>query len=412
LTQTQAQAILEMQLRRLAALERQKVIEEYTEVLKAIAYLEDLLANPRKIRFLIKEEVEGLKSKYGDRRRTMILEEEAGEFRDEDLIPQQWVVVTLTNRGYIKRVPSESYRLQGRGGRGAASLSTRGGEGVHRLLAADTLDTLLFFTNRGKVFSLRCYQIPPDTSRTARGIPLIKLISLDTGEQVTEVVAVSSFDEGSFILMATRRGLIKKTSLREFASVRSNGLIAMNLKKEDELVAARIAYDQDQVVLVSEAGRAIGFAVAELRAASRASGGVRGIQLPAADRLAAMDIASPDAYLLVVTANGFGKCTPLGQYRAQVRGGKGVKTLNVTPRTGRIMAARVAEPSQELLIASSKGIVIRIRMDEIPIQGRIRSGASLMKLDEGDEVVSISSLEGHGQIPRSERGSRGSTHGA
>ena len=412
LTQAQAQAILEMQLRRLAALERQKVIEEYTEVLKAIAYLEDLLANPRKIRFLIKEEVEGLKSRYSAQRRTMIVEEEAGEFREEDLVLQQRVVVTLTSRGYIKRVPSESYRLQARGGRGTASVATRGGEGVRRLLAADTLDALLFFTNRGKVFSLRCYQIPPDTSRTARGTPLIKLISLDREEQVTEVVAVSSFDEGSFMLLATGRGLIKKTRLGEFASVRSNGLIAMDLKAEDELVATRIARDQDQVVLVSEAGRAIRFAVAELRAASRASGGVRGIQLPTADRLAAMDIAPPDAYLLVVTAKGFGKCTSLGQYRPQVRGGKGVKTLNVTPRTGRIMAARVAEPSQELLIVSSRGIVIRMRMDEIPIQGRIRSGASLMKMDEGDEVVSISSLEGHGESAKPKRGGQGSAHGA
>ncbi|MFQ5924863.1 MAG: DNA gyrase subunit A [Dehalococcoidia bacterium] len=394
LTQAQAQAILDMQLRRLSALERKKVTEEYTEVLKTIAYLEDLLANPRKILFLVKEEVGELKAKYGDPRRTEIIEEEPGEFREEDLIPHQRVVITLTNRGYIKRVPSESYRLQQRGGRGATGVATQETEGVRLLLVADTLDTLLFFTNSGKVLSLRCYRIPPDTSRTAKGTPLIKLISVDEKEQVTEIVSVSSFDEGDFMLLATRLGEVKKTALGEFASVRSSGLIAMNLKKDDELIAARVVHQGDEIVLVSERGRAIRFAIDRLRAASRASGGVHGIQLPPSDRVAAMEVVCHNAYLLVVTANGFGKRTSLAAYHLQTRGGKGVKSLNVNSKTGRVIAACVVDPSQELLIVSAQGNVIRMRMEKVPIQGRIRSGASLMRLEKEDEVVSIACLEG------------------
>ncbi len=397
LTQAQAQAILEMQLRRLVALEREKVNQEYTVVLKAIAYLEDLLANPRKVLFLVKEEVGELKARYGDPRRTLIVEEEVGEFREEDLIPHQRVVIILTDRGYIKRMPSESFRLQQRGGRGVAGVAIQETERLRLILVADTLDTLLFFTNRGKVLSLKCYRIPQDTSRTARGTPLIKLLSLDEREQVTEVAAVSRFDEGQFLVLATRRGEIKKTPLEEFASVRSSGLIAMDLGKEDELAAARIAGGGDEVVLVSEEGRAIRFSVDGLRAASRASGGVRGIQLPSTDSVAAMDVLSSDAHLLVITANGFGKCTPLAEYRLQVRGGKGVKSLHLTSKMGRVMAARVVEPSQELLIVSSQGSVIRMGMADVPTQGRLRKGARLMMLEEGDEVVSITCVEGKGR---------------
>ncbi|MBE0414953.1 MAG: DNA gyrase subunit A [Dehalococcoidia bacterium] len=387
LTQAQAQAILEMQLRRLAALERKKVTEEYTEVLKTIAYMEDLLANPRKILFLIKEEMGELKAKYGDPRRTEIVEEEPEEFRAEDLIPHQRVVLTLTNRGYIKRVPSESYRLQLRGGRGVMGAPEAGG--VRFLLVADTLDTLLFFTNRGRVFSLKCYRLPQDTSRTAKGTPLVKLTSIDEGERVTELLAVSGFVPGDFMVMATRSGEIKKTALEEFASVRSSGLIAMGLEKDDELVAARVAQQGAEVILVTERGQAIRFAIAELRAASRTSGGVRAIQLSPGDHVVAMNVVSPKAYLLVVTTNGFGKRTPLVNYRPQARGGRGIKSISITPKSGGVIAGHIVDPSDELMILSAQGNVIRIRVEEISIQGRIRRGVSLMKLDEGDQVVAI-----------------------
>ena len=390
LTQAQAQAILDMQLRRLSALERNKVTEEYTEVLKTIAYLEDLLANPRKVLFLVKEDVSELKSKYGDPRRTEIVESEPEEFREEDLIPHQRVVINLTNRGYIKRVPSESYRIQLRGGRGVTTAPEA--EGARLFLIADTLDTLLFFTDRGRVLSLKCYRIPQDTSRTARGTPLVKLMSLDEREQVTEILAASGFAPGDFVVMATRSGEIKRTSLEEFASVRSGGLIAMGLEEDDELMAVRVAHQEDEVILVTERGQAIRFSVAALRAASRFSGGVRAIQMSPGDRVVAMDIVSPNAFLLVVTKNGFGKRTSLSEYRIQARGGRGVKSLSITPKTGGVSAGRIVDPAEELMTLSAQGNVIRIRVEEIPIQGRIRRGASLMKLDEGDEVVYIAAL--------------------
>ena len=390
LTQAQAQAILDMQLRRLAALERQKIIEEYTEVLKTIAYLEDLIANPRKILFLIKEDVSEIKTKYGDQRRTEILEEEPEEFREEDLIHHQKMMIVLTNRGYIKRMPIESYRVQQRGGRGVMGITTRETESLSLLLVGDTLDTLLFFTNRGRVYSLKCYRIPQETSRVARGIPLVKLISIDETEQVTEILPVSSFVSGDSMIMATRRGDIKRSALRGFAAVRANGLIALRLRKGDELVAARVADEGDEVILVTEEAQAIRFAVGGLRTASRTSGGVRAIHLNPDDRLVAMDVVSSGAYMMVITKNGFGKCTPISSYRIQARGGSGVKSLSL--KAGRVAAARVINTSDEVMMLSSNGVILRMQAANIPTQGRIRRGASLMKMDEGDEVIFIAAL--------------------
>ncbi|MDY6917675.1 MAG: DNA gyrase subunit A [Chloroflexota bacterium] len=390
LTQTQAQAILDLQLRRLAALERKKINDEYTEVLKTIAYLEDLLANPRKVLFLVKEDLTALKEKYAGPRRTEIIEEEPTEFREADLIPHRQVVLTLTKRGYIKRMPIESYRLQLRGGRGATGV--RQAEGVHRMVSADTHDTLLFFTDRGRVFSLICYRLPEDTSRIAKGIPLVKLLSLDEREQVNEILPIASFTQGSYILMATRSGQIKRTGLEKFAAVRSNGLIANKTRKDDELVAVRVATDEDDLIMVTEKGQAIRFGVASLRAASRSSGGVRGVHLAPGDSVVAMDTVSPEAYLLVVTQFGYGKCTPLARYRPQARAGMGIKSISINAKSGGVAAARVVELSDEIMILSAKGIVIRLRADSVPIQGRIRRGASLMRVDEGDQVASMAVL--------------------
>jgi len=390
LTQAQAQAILDMQLRRLAAMEREKLIEEYTELLKTIAYLEDLIANPRKILFLIKEDVSEIKTKYGDQRRTEILEEEPEEFREEDLIHHQKVMIVLTTRGYVKRMPVESYRVQQRGGRGVMGITTREAESLSLLLVADTLDTLLFFTNRGRVYSLKCYRVPQETSRVARGIPLVKLISIDEAEQVTEILPVSSFVSGESMIMATRRGDIKRSSLGEFATVRANGLIALRLRKGDELVAVRVADAGDEVIMVTEGAQAIRFAVGGLRKASRTSGGVRAIHIGHDDRVVAMDVIFPGAYLMVITKKGFGKCTPISSYRIQARGGSGVKTLSL--KAGRVAAARVINTSDEVMMLSANGVIIRMQTANIPTQGRIRRGASLMKLDEGDEVIFIAAL--------------------
>jgi len=390
LTQVQAQAILDMQLRRLAALEREKLIEEYTEVLKTIAYLEDLLANPRKILFLVKEDIEEIKEKYGDPRRTEIVEEEPDEFSEEDLIHHQKMIIVLTNRGYIKRMPIESYRVQQRGGRGVMGIATREAESVRLLLSADTLDTLLFFTDRGRVYSLKCYRVPQETSRTSKGIPLVKLISIEEKERVTEILAVTEFVPGDSMIMATSRGVIKRSAAESFASVRSNGLIAMRLGKGDELVAAKVAGKDSEVIIVTEGAHAIRFALGGLRLASRTSGGVRAIHISPDDRLVAMDIVSPDAFIMVITKTGYGKCTLLSRYRVQSRGGTGVKTLS--SKVGSVVAARVINTDDEVMILTAQGVILRMQGANIPTQGRIRRGASLMKPDEGDEVISIAVL--------------------
>ncbi|HEY48473.1 MAG TPA: DNA gyrase subunit A [Dehalococcoidia bacterium] len=392
LTQVQAQAILDMQLRRLAALERKKIADEYTELLKTIAYLEDLLANPKKIDFLIKEEVGELKSRYGDPRRTDISDIEITDFSDEDLIPQQPMVVTLSNRGYIKRVPTEIYRQQHRGGRGIVGMATRETDAVQRILVASTHHNLLFFTDRGRVFRLKCYDIPRESSRVAKGIPVVNLIAIDVKEKVTTVLTVPNYEENKFMVVATRMGEVKKTKLDQFSSVRSSGLIAMDLEPSDELVSARIAAEGDKVILITERGQSIKFAISELRTASRTSGGVKGIRLAPSDRVVGMEVADPDSYLLVVSEKGYGKCTPIKLYPQQKRAGGGVRTFKVVPKTGKVVAAGVVDPSYELMLISAKGIIIRTSVEGISIQGRGTQGVSVMRMDEGDSVASIGYL--------------------
>jgi DNA gyrase subunit A len=399
LSQTQAQAILDMQLRRLANLERRKLLDEYAEVVKTIAYLEDLLANPRRILLLIKEEIGQLKSQYADPRRTAISEEEVVEFREEDLIPHQSVVVTLSNRGFVKRVPAKSYRSQHRGGKGIIGMVTREADAVRLLAVADTHDNLLFFTNRGRVFHLRCYEIPADSSRVAKGTAVVNLFSIVGDEKITAMIALANFTSGAYLLMATRKGEIKKTAVDNFASVRSNGLIAMDLEPADELVAACLAADQDDVLLVTEQGQSIKFAVSSLRGVSRTSGGVRGIRLGPGDQVVAMDIVPPAAYVLVVTTGGFGKLTPGTAYPKQHRSGGGVKTFKLTEKTGKVAAAKVVSLSQQVMIISAEGIVIQTPVKEkdprqgITILGRSTQGVRLMRLDPDDTVVAIACFE-------------------
>ncbi|MBI2934270.1 MAG: DNA gyrase subunit A [Chloroflexi bacterium] len=393
LSQEQAQAILDMQLRRLAALERQKILDEYAEVLRNIAYLEDLLANPRKVLFLIKEEIGQTRQKYGDARRTEIVMEEAEVLKDEDLIPHQKIAITISNKGYIKRVPVDFYKSQRRGGRGIIGHVIREADGIRHLLVADTHDDVLFFTNRGKVYRLKGYDIASDSSRTGKGVSLTNLIQIDLKEQVTAVVPVSNFQADLFMLLATARGEIKKTPLNNFASVRSNGIIAMDLEPADELVAARLAADSNEVVMVNDTGRAIRFAVGTLRIASRTSGGVRGMRLANGDAVVGMDLVYPDSYLLVLTEKGFGKMSPLRLYPLHRRGGSGIGTLRVKPDTGKIVAARVVNVNQELFIMSAEGIIIRTPAKDVPIKNRNTLGVHVMRLDPGDKVVSVATLE-------------------
>jgi DNA gyrase subunit A len=394
-SERQAQAILDMQLRRLAALERKQLQDEYEELIKQIAYLEDLLANPRKIDAVIKDEAQELKKKHGDARRTQIVDQELEDFSEEDLIPHEEVVVTLSARGYIKRVPLDTFRRQRRGGRGVTGMQTREEDAVRRLVVADTHDQLLFFTDRGRVFPLKVFEVP-DASRTARGIPLINVVDIAQGELVTAIVATASFDRDCLVL-ATRRGEVKRTPLSEFASVRRNGLIAMSLEEGDELVSARMARSTDELIMVTARGQAIRFGVGELRMASRMSGGVRGIRLGAGDHVVAMEIVEPDKELLTLSANGFGKRTSLREYPAKGRGGGGVIGFKVTPKTGPVAAARVVDSTRELMLISQDGIVLRTAVASIRRSGRATEGVRVMALAPGDAVASIAGIDANGK---------------
>jgi DNA gyrase subunit A len=391
LSERQAQAVLDMQLRRLARLERQKIEDEFAEIIQRINYLEDLLANPRKIDFLIKEDAQELKKKYGDERRTQVVAQEVGSFSEEDLIPHQEVVVTLSNRGYIKRIPLETYRIQRRGGRGITGMLTREADAVRRLLVADTHDSLLFFTDRGRVFQLRTHEIP-DASRQGRGIPLINLIEIEQGELVTVLVAARMMDR-DFMVLATKLGEVKKTALSEFESVRRAGLIAMGLERGDELVVARLAAEGDDVIVITSNGHAVRFAINDLRSASRMSGGVRGVRLGHGAYLVSMEVAKPGEQLLTVTANGYGKRTPVEEFPRHSRGGQGVITHHVTDKTGAVAIARMVNRMQELIVISAEGIVLRTRLDSIAQVGRASQGVQVMRLAPGDMVASLGTID-------------------
>jgi len=393
LSTIQAQAILDLQLRRLVALEQQKIIDEYTQIIQTIAYLEDLLGNPKKILFLIKEETQELITKYGDSRRTKLVEEEATAFREEDLVARQQVVVTLSSRGYIKRVPLDTYRPQHRGGKGVRGMTIKEAETAALFLLADTLDTLLFFTSKGRVFALRCYKIPQDLSRTAKGTPLVNLLPLGPGEQIATAVK-ASFETGNFLVLATAKGKIKRTAIEKYARVRSRGLVAISLRSGDEVVSARLAGEDDHIIIVTEMGKSIRFPVSGVRPLSRASQGVRGIRLAPNDLVVSMDIVYPGAYVLTVTSNGFGKLTPIESYPLHNRGGKGVLAHRIGEKAGKVVAAKLTSTQGELMLISEKGVIIRVPKDNIPVLGRSTRGVSLMRVDQGTEVASIACLDG------------------
>ena len=394
LSEEQGKAILDMRLARLAALERSKVEEELRDVLKHIDYYNMLLADINEIRKLIKADLVELKEKYGDERRSDIVEGEAGEFKDEDLIRNDEVVVTLTEKGYIKRLPSNTYRAQRRGGRGITGMVTREDDTVRHLLVAHNHDALLFFTDRGRVFRLRVFELP-DVSRTAKGEHIINLISIEQRERVTAMVYVPKGVSRDFMIVATKKGEVKKTAMDEFEVVRRSGLIAMNLEDDDELIGAKLAHANDDVLLISAKGKAIRFTVEQLRSASRTSGGVRGIRLAKGDNVVSLNLAPKDSQLLVVNENGYGKRTPIDEYPSQSRGGSGVITSKVTTKTGPVASARViTEKDNDLMIISAGGVVIRTDVSTIHVAGRATQGVRLMNLGEGDEVVAVATTNG------------------
>ncbi len=398
LSQLQAQAILDLQLRRLASLERQKILDEYAEILKQISYLEDLLANPRKVLALIKTDIADIKARYGDARRTEIQAQGVIEFREEDLIPHQSMVVTLTERGFIKRVPTEVYRLQHRAGRGKSIITTREEDAVRFIMVADTHDSVLLFTNRGRIFSIRCHEIPCDLSRTAKGLAIINLVPLAENEKITAMLSLSEFKEGTSLIMATAGGEIKRTPVSDFAAVRSSGLLAMDLPLADELIGAVLAKEEENIILITRDGQSIHFPISDLRISQRASGGVRGIAFKGDDRLVGMDIARPGHFVLVVTSGGYGKLTPVEEYPLQHRGGSGVLTFKVVDKTGPVVAGKVVDREHQVMIATAEGVVIRTPVgteDEekgIIVMGRGTQGVIVIRPDENDRVVTFGTM--------------------
>jgi len=389
LSELQARAILDMRLGRLAALERNRITAELVEVRNNMSALEAILSDVDEIRKLIKADLIELRDKYGDPRRTEIQDAEAGEFTEEDLIPNDEMVVTLTEQNYIKRLSSKTYRSQRRGGKGVMGMTTRESDAILHLLVTHAHDALLFFTDKGRVFQLKTHELP-EVGRQAKGEHIRNLIGIDTSEHVTAVIAVPKFQAKDFLILATRRGEVKKTSLDEFAVVRRMGLIAMDLEEGDELIGAKLTHTSDQVMLVSAHGQAIRFTVSELRSASRTSGGVRGIRLETGDSLVALAVAHPDGNLLVVTEHGYGKRTLIAEYSTQGRGGSGVLTARLTDKTGFIAGARVlTEEDRDMVIISANGTIIRSPLDKVAQLSRATQGVRLMNLDANDRVVAL-----------------------
>ena len=394
LSEVQAQAILDMQLRRLAALERERLQKEHEELLQKIAELEALLNDPAKILAEIKSETRQLKRSFNNPRRTTIQEEEIGEETPESLIPQEDVIVTLSQRGYVKRVPPSTFRQQNRGGKGVRGMTTREGDAILDLLVVDTHSTLFFFTNRGRVYPLRAFQIPGDASRTSRGVLLSNLLPLQRNEQVQTMLLIDNPKDEYPLLLATKKGQIKSLKTGELTNIRPSGLIVMNLTQDDELVSVAQVGEAKDAMMVTQNGQAIRFAIDDLTPRTRLSGGVRGIRLIGNDEVIAMGVVVPNSYLLVVSEGGYGKMTATSSYRPTGRAGQGVRTFQVTEKAGPLAAARiVTDPEQqEMLIISSKAQVVRISVDDVRETGRVAQGVILWKEREASDDDYVASI--------------------
>ena len=392
LTEVQAQAILDMQLRRLAALERQKLEDEYEELLQTIGELEELLADPGKVLSVIKEETLDLKKRYANPRRTRIIRDEPTQISLKDLTQHEEVVITISRQGYIKRMPTETYRSQLRGGRGIRGMTTRERDAVQHLLVADTHDILLFFTNRGRVYRLDCYEIVGDTSRTSRGTSLANLISMTPGEErITEVVSTPEIDLGSHFVLGTRKGKVKGLRLRDLANLRSNGLIIMNLDPGDELTSVRELKEGEDVIFFTAKGHSIRFPSNNVPLRLRPAGGVRGIKLVGDDEVVGMETITPQNKILIISTKGYGKLMSMSRYPTQQRGGMGVIAFRATKRTGPIVHARVVRDGveDEVFLVSERSQVYRTNLEGISTQGRTAGGVIIWRPGEDDHVASI-----------------------
>ena len=392
LSDIQAQAILDMRLKTLSGLQREKIEEEYRQLMELIEHLRAILNSERLVFDIIKEELLEVKNKFGDDRKTKIVAAE-GEIDLDDLIKEEQTVVALTHFGYIKRMPIDTYKSQRRGGKGITGIATREDDFVKQIFTASTHDTILFFTNKGKLYHLRGYEIP-EAGRTAKGTAIVNLLRLDPGEKVSAVIPIQNFAEGKYLLMATKNGLIKKTALKEYDSSRKTGLQGITLKEDDELIAVRLTDGEDNVVLVTRNGLCITFDEKDVRPIGRVSQGVIGIRIDDDDEVIGMEsvIAGGKATLLTITEHGFGKRTELDEYRVQNRGGRGVVTYKITPKTGKLVGVRIATEDDDVMLITDKGTIIRINVKDVSVLGRATQGVTLMRTNDGGKVVSVETL--------------------
>ena len=390
LSQKQAQAILDMRLQRLTGLERRKVEDELRDVTKLIEELRGILADERKVLRIIKDELLTIKEEFADPRRTQITLG-SSKFDVEDLIAEEDIVVTLTHQGYVKRLPVNTYRSQRRGGRGITGMNTKEEDFVEHLFIATTHNYILFFTDKGRVYSLKGYEVP-EASRQARGTAIVNLIPLMPDETIRAVIPIRTFAPDRYLLMATRYGVVKKTALPEYDTNRKGGLIAIRLDPGDDLVSVKPTVGKQEVIIATAQGKALRFKEEDVRSIGRDTRGVKGIDLAKGDIVIGMDVVKDDRDFLVVTANGFGKRTPLGQYRTYSRARKGVRTIGLTDKSGDAVAVKVLEGDDELMCISAEGIVIRMDVADIPQQGRAAQGVRVMRLEPGDQVVSIAQV--------------------
>ncbi|HDU7067922.1 TPA: DNA gyrase subunit A [Listeria monocytogenes] len=391
LSDKQAQAILDMRLQRLTGLEREKIEEEYQNLVALINDLKAILADDERILEFIREELEEIKVKYADKRRTEILAGDLVSLEDEDLIPEEEVAITLTKRGYIKRLPLSTYRSQRRGGRGIQGMSTHEDDFVEHLVATSTHDTLLFFTNTGKVYRSKGYEVP-EYGRTAKGIPIINLLGIESQEQVNAVINLSEFTDDSYLFFTTKHGVVKRTTLSQFAKIRQSGLRAVELRENDELISVQMTDGSKNMIIATKHGQSIYFPEENIRVMGRTAAGVRGIRLREDDEVIGMEVLEDDEKVLVVTEKGYGKQTPASQYPLRNRGGMGVKTVTITEKNGNLVAMKTVTGEEDLMLMTVSGVLIRFEIDTVSQTGRSAMGVKLIRLDEDEKVATVAKV--------------------
>ncbi|GCD84612.1 DNA gyrase subunit A [Parageobacillus thermoglucosidasius] len=400
LSERQAQAILDMRLQRLTGLEREKIEQEYQELIRLIAELKAILADEEKVLQIIRDELTEIKERFNDERRTEIVAGGAEEFEDEDLIPRENIVITLTHKGYIKRLPVSTYKSQKRGGRGVQGMHTNEDDFVEHLLITSTHDTVLFFTNKGKVYRAKGYEIP-EFGRTAKGIPLINLLELDKDEWINTIIPIDNeFDDNLYLFFTTKQGIAKRSPLSSFAHIRNNGLIAIHLREGDELISAKLTDGSKHIIVGTKNGMLIRFPETDVRAMGRSATGVKAITLEDGDEVVGMEILEDGCDVLVVTKNGYGKRTPASEYRIQSRGGKGIKTCNITEKNGPIVAVKTVTGEEDLMLITASGILIRIAVSDISRMGRNTQGVKLIRLSDDNEHEYVATVA---KVPKEEK---------